>query len=184
MRSWTTRSASSYRGVRTRMKGERTRQGGEAVRRRGAEEAWRNRLEVPLAKDGLGNQREDLQQYAAFVDKFHDTNLDVQTYSQTTSKYINLSYYNNRVEPQTRFPDGTLNSTPMRVANWIFAEEFAQRDGFVEEATTTDDDGTTRRETASEEDGADVLLWLFCAIKISSRGAIGEHVAEKQCAGG
>ena len=95
-------------------------------------------MEVPLAKDGLGNQREDLQQYAAFVDTFHDTNLDVQTYSQTTSKYINLSYYNNRVEPQTRFPDGTLNSTPVRVAIWIFAEEFAQRDGFVEEATTTD----------------------------------------------
>ena len=123
--------------------------GGEAQR-----EAWRNRLEVPLAKDGLGNQREDLQQYAAFVDKFHDTNLDVQTYSQTTSKYINLSYYNNRVEPQTRFPDGTLNSTPMRVANWIFAEEFAQRDGFVEEATTTDDDEDDASETASEEDEA------------------------------
>ena len=141
--------------------------GGEAQR-----EAWRNRLEVPLAKDGLGNQREDLQQYAAFVDKFHDTNLDVQTYSQTTSKYINLSYYNNRVEPQTRFPDGTLNSTPMRVANWIFAEEFAQRDGFVEEATTTDDDDEDdASETASEEDEAPTSCF-GCFARSKSRVAV------------
>ena len=140
--------------------------GGEAQR-----EAWRNRLEVPLAKDGLGNQREDLQQYAAFVDKFHDTNLDVQTYSQTTSKYINLSYYNNRVEPQTRFPDGTLNSTPMRVANWIFAEEFAQRDGFVEEATTTDDDEDDASETASEEDEAPTSCF-GCFARSKSRVAV------------
>ena len=140
--------------------------GGEAQR-----EAWRNRLEVPLAKDGLGNQREDLQQYAAFVDKFHDTNLDVQTYSQTTSKYINLSYYNNRVEPQTRFPDGTLNSTPVRVANWIFAEEFAQRDGFVEEATTTDDDEDDASETASEEDEAPTSCF-GCFARSKSRVAV------------
>ena len=141
--------------------------GGEAQR-----EAWRNRLEVPLAKDGLGNQREDLQQYAAFVDTFHDTNLDVQTYSQTTSKYINLSYYNNRVEPQTRFPDGTLNSTPMRVANWIFAEEFAQRDGFVEEATTTDDDDEDdASETASEEDEAPTSCF-GCFARSKSRVAV------------
>ena len=140
--------------------------GGEAQR-----EAWRNRLEVPLAKDGLGNQREDLQQYAAFVDKFHDTNLDVQTYSQTTSKYINLSYYNNRVEPQTRFPDGTRNSTPMRVANWIFAEEFAQRDGFVEEATTTDDDEDDASETASEEDEAPTSCF-GCFARSKSRVAV------------
>lgn len=141
--------------------------GGEAQR-----EAWRNRLEVPLAKDGLGNQREDLQQYAAFVDKFHDTNLDVQTYSQTTSKYINLSYYNNRVEPQTRFPDGTLNSTPVRVANWIFAEEFAQRDGFVEEATTTDDDDEDdASETASEEDEAPTSCF-GCFARSKSRVAV------------
>ena len=141
--------------------------GGEAQR-----EAWRNRLEVPLAKDGLGNQREDLQQYAAFVDTFHDTNLDVQTYSQTTSKYINLSYYNNRVEPQTRFPDGTLNSTPVRVANWIFAEEFAQRDGFVEEATTTDDDDEDdASETASEEDEAPTSCF-GCFARSKSRVAV------------
>ena len=140
--------------------------GGEAQR-----EAWRNRLEVPLAKDGLGNQREDLQQYAAFVDTFHDTNLDVQTYSQTTSKYINLSYYNNRVEPQTRFPDGTLNSTPVRVANWIFAEEFAQRDGFVEEATTTDDDEDDASETASEEDEAPTSCF-GCFARSKSRVAV------------
>jgi hypothetical protein len=141
--------------------------GGEAQR-----EAWRNRLEVPLAKDGLGNQREDLQQYAAFVDTFHDTNLDVQTYSQTTSKYINLSYYNNRVEPQTRFPDGTLNSTPVRVANWIFAEEFAQRDGFVEEATTTDDDDEDDvSETASEEDEAPTSCF-GCFARSKSRVAV------------
>jgi len=140
--------------------------GGEAQR-----EAWRNRLEVPLAKDGLGNQREDLQQYAAFVDKFHDTNLDVQTYSQTTSKYINLSYYNNRVEPQTRFPDGTLNSTPMRVANWIFAEAFAQRDGFVEEVTTTDDDEDDASETASEEDEAPTSCF-GCFARSKSRVAV------------
>jgi len=141
--------------------------GGEAQR-----EAWRSRLEVPLAKDGLGNQREDLQQYAAFVDTFHDTNLDVQTYSQTTSKYINLSYYNNRVEPQTRFPDGTLNSTPVRVANWIFAEEFAQRDGFVEEATTTDDDDEDdASETASEEDEAPTSCF-GCFARSKSRVAV------------
>ena len=140
--------------------------GGEAQR-----EAWRSRLEVPLAKDGLGNQREDLQQYAAFVDTFHDTNLDVQTYSQTTSKYINLSYYNNRVEPQTRFPDGTLNSTPVRVANWIFAEEFAQRDGFVEEATTTDDDEDDASETASEEDEAPTSCF-GCFARSKSRVAV------------
>ncbi len=141
--------------------------GGEAQR-----EAWRSRLEVPLAKDGLGNQRDDLQQYAAFVDTFHDTNLDVQTYSQTTSKYINLSYYNNRVEPQTRFPDGTLNSTPVRVANWIFAEEFAQRDGFVEEATTTDDDDEDdASETASEEDEAPTSCF-GCFARSKSRVAV------------
>ena len=141
--------------------------GGEAQR-----EAWRSRLEVPLAKDGLGNQREDLKQYAAFVDTFHDTNLDVQTYSQTTSKYINLSYYNNRVEPQTRFPDGTLNSTPVRVANWIFAEEFAQRDGFVEEATTTDDDDEDdASETASEEDEAPTSCF-GCFARSKSRVAV------------
>ena len=141
--------------------------GGEAQR-----EAWRSRLEVPLAKDGLGNQREDLQQYAAFVDTFHDTNLDVQTYSQTTSKYINLSYYNNRVEPQTRFPDGTLNSTPVRVANWIFAEDFAQRDGFVEEATTTDDDDEDdASETASEEDEAPTSCF-GCFARSKSRVAV------------
>ena len=172
MHSWTTRSACSYRGARTRMKEERDssgRRGGSAARRR---EAWRSRLEVPLAKDGLGNQREDLQQYAAFVDTFHDTNLDVQTYSQTTSKYINLSYYNNRVEPQTRFPDGTLNSTPVRVANWIFAEEFAQRDGFVEEATTTDDDDEDdASETASEEDEAPTSCF-GCFARSKSRVAV------------
>ena len=73
----------------------------------------------------------------------------------------------------------------MRVANWIFAEEFAQRDGFVEEATTTDDDEDDASETAAGggREGRRPCFGCF-AIKISSRGAIGEHVAEKQCAGG
>lgn len=142
--------------------------GGEAQR-----EAWRSRLEVPLADDkSLANQREDLQQHAAFLDRFHDTHLDVQTYAQTTSKYINRSYYDNRVEPQTRFPDGTFNPTPVRVANWIFAEEFAQRDGFVEDETTTEEEEETE-EDAEEEDEEEAPATCFgCFARSKSRGAV------------
>ena len=59
----------------------------------------------------------------------------------------------------------------MRVANWIFAEEFAQRDGFVEEATTTDDDEDDASETASEEDEAPTSCF-GCFARSKSRVAV------------
>ena len=146
-----------------------------AARRFGDEaqrEAWRNRLEVPLADDALANQREDVEQYSAFLDRFHDTHLDVQTYAQTTSKYINRSYYDARVEPQTRFPDGTFNSTPVRVANWIFAEEFAQRDGFVDDETTTEEEEEEEEAEAEAEDEDEAPTSCFGCFTARSKSRV------------
>ena len=82
--------------------------------RRSAALAWRTRLEAP-------------------VDRTNDV-VDVRArmYAETTSKYINASFYESRIQPMTRFPDGRVNATPLRVAHWIFAEEYVDREAFDE----------------------------------------------------
>jgi hypothetical protein len=104
------------------------------------ERAWRTRLQTPVAEPSGGSADESDEdgrgRRVVYVDDADPAAFDVQTYEEVTSKYINLSYYEKRVAPQTRFPDGSVNATPIRVANWIFAEEFVKRDGFVEEPDT------------------------------------------------
>ena len=107
------------------------------------ERAWRTRLQTPVAEPSgeSADESDDdgRDRRVVYADDAHPAAFDVHTYEEVTSKYINLSYYEKRVAPQTRFPDGSVNATPIRVANWIFAEEFVKRDGFVEEPDTEEE---------------------------------------------
>lgn len=75
-----------------------------------------------------------------FVTEADPVLFDVEKYEQTTSKYINSDYFAKRVAPMVLYPDGTTNATPMRVASWIFGEEYVKRDGFVESDDDDEDD--------------------------------------------
>ena len=75
-----------------------------------------------------------------FVTEADPVLFGVEKYEQTTSKYINSDYFAKRVAPMVLYPDGTTNATPMRVASWIFGEEYVKRDGFVEPDDDDDDD--------------------------------------------
>ena len=107
------------------------------------ERAWRTRLQTPVAEPSgeSADESDDdgRDRRVVYADDADPAAFDVHTYEEVTSKYINLSYYEKRVAPQTRFPDGSVNATPIRVANWIFAEEFVKRDGFVEEPDTEEE---------------------------------------------
>ena len=107
------------------------------------ERAWRTRLQTPVAEPSGESADESADdgrdRRVVYADDADPAAFDVHTYEEVTSKYINLSYYEKRVAPQTRFPDGSVNATPIRVANWIFAEEFVKRDGFVEEPDTEEE---------------------------------------------
>lgn len=80
-----------------------------------------------------------------FVTEADPVLFDVEKYEQTTSKYINSDYFLKRVAPMVLYPDGTTNATPMRVASWIFGEEYVKRDGFVEPDDDEDDDESAEK---------------------------------------
>lgn len=99
--------------------------------------AWRTRLES-LAPDESSDQVE------------RTIDIRARTYEETTSKYINMSYFEKRVAPLMTHPDGRRNDTTARVARWIFGEQYIKRDGFVDEES--DEEIETTGENKIEDD--------------------------------
>jgi len=114
--------------------------------RRFAEEAQavaqRTRLQTPIAAPVEGD--EDDQQTSkspVYITDDANTKFEVRTYNDVTSKYINLDYYEKRIAPRTKYIDGTINHEAVRTATWVFAEEYAQRDGFQSSSEEEEEPG-------------------------------------------
>lgn len=54
----------------------------------------------------------------------------------------------------TRFPDGRVNATPFRVAHWIFAEDYVDREAFDEESSDEEESASASGAKAAPEPAA------------------------------
>ena len=100
--------------------------------------AQRTRLQTPIATPTEGNEDdEEASKTPVYITDDTNTKFEVRTYNDVTSKYINLDYYAKRVAPRTKHVDGTINEEAVRTATWVFAEEYARRDGFEGEESSS-----------------------------------------------
>ena len=124
--------------------------------RRFAEEAQavaqRTRLQTPIAAPVEGDEDdEQTSKSPVYITDDANTKFEVRTYNDVTSKYINLDYYEKRIAPRTKYIDGTINHEAVRTATWVFAEEYAQRDGFVSDESSSEEEEEPEREKPPAE---------------------------------
>ena len=115
--------------------------------------AQRTRLQTPIAAPTEGNEDdEEASKTPVYITDDTNTKFEVRTYNDVTSKYINLDYYAKRVAPRTKHVDGTINEEAVRTATWVFAEEYARRDGFEGEESSSEEEPEEKEEKEEERE--------------------------------